>query len=251
MLTNARNDSPDGDDGLADGVERVGERIAARLRPCLVRLDAVQFVDQRAVVVLQADRLACRAAARREAAHQPLQQPGAEGVEPLDRAMSMATRLRGAMPARLASRSRLERAGVLRESRRRLPASRKPVAFASCSIEQCFAHQQPAETSSAGALETPGAVLDHALANLSRCAAQPGCTSYNDTPLASPSPSSAGRLPATFTISRGAKTEAVVVVAELGDGKASRRAANACPMPDMAKASRASLRAIEAMRAAT
>ena len=45
-----------------------------------------------------------------------------------------------------------------------------------------------------------------------------------------------------FTISRGAKTEAVVVVAELSDGRHRGAAANACPMRAMAKRSKASRR---------
>ena len=52
---------------------------------------------------------------------------------------------------------------------------------------------------------------------------------------------SAGRSPGAFTIARGAKTEAEVVVAELADG---RRwgAANACPMRATTRPSRASWR---------
>ena len=51
----------------------------------------------------------------------------------------------------------------------------------------------------------------------------------------------------TFTISRGAKTEAAVVVAELSDGTIAG-AANACPMPAMAKRVESVAAAIEAMR---
>ena len=45
-----------------------------------------------------------------------------------------------------------------------------------------------------------------------------------------------------FTIARGAKTEAEVVVVELADGAASSGAANACPMRAMARPLRASWR---------
>ena len=82
MLTNGAERMPDRDDILADRGERVGEFAAAVLRH-LLALDAVHLVHQRAVVLLQPGDLRV-AAARGKAARQPLQQPGAEGIELVD-----------------------------------------------------------------------------------------------------------------------------------------------------------------------
>ena len=53
----------------------------------------------------------------------------------------------------------------------------------------------------------------------------------------------------TFTISRGSRTEAVVVVAEVSDGRAYAGAASACPTRATARRWRASSPQIEAARA--
>ena len=74
---------PDRNNVLSDRGERIGQALAADMRRRLFRLHAMQLVEQRAIVVLQPGNLGL-ATARGEGAHQPLQQPGAEGVEPLD-----------------------------------------------------------------------------------------------------------------------------------------------------------------------
>ncbi len=80
---------------------------------CLVlALDAVHLVDQRAIILLEPGHLGV-AAARAEAARQPLQQPGAEGIEPIDPAHVDNDLADGPAPPDLAVDQRLEVVRVL------------------------------------------------------------------------------------------------------------------------------------------
>jgi len=103
----------DGEDILADHRDRIGHLVVVMSRR-LRQLDAVQFVHQRAVVVLEADDFGV-AAARRIDPHQPLQQPGAEGIEPLDAAHVDIDALELAGAPGLVLDLRLEAARVLRD----------------------------------------------------------------------------------------------------------------------------------------
>ncbi len=92
--------------------------IAASQRDCRrgarrrLRLDAAHLVHQRAIVLGEAGHLGV-AAARGEAARQPLEQPGAEGVEPLDPAHVDIDALDGPAPHGLGVDLRLKAVRVL------------------------------------------------------------------------------------------------------------------------------------------
>ena len=112
MLTMAANELPT--EAMLSPIEadRGGERIAAAVRRRLLRLDAVHLVHQRAVVFLEPGHRGV-AAARRKAARQPLQQPGAEGVELVDPAHVDVDALDGAAALGRGVDLRLQAAGVL------------------------------------------------------------------------------------------------------------------------------------------
>ena len=132
---------PDGRDAAPDRGNHVHQRTAAAMRQRLFRLDAVNLLHQRAIVVLEPGHLG-GAAARGEVAGQPLQQPGAEGVELIDRGHVDIDALHGAAAPGRGVDLGFEGAGVLGDPR--AGAGKLELLAFGGAFQQCNAHFEQA-----------------------------------------------------------------------------------------------------------
>src|SRR6185312_10159419 len=243
----------DADEGVADidhGAADRGERLHdADAVPSRRRrqLDLVQFVDQRAVILLQADDLG-RGAAAFEGAHEPLQEPRPERVEPLDLPHVDRHLLDRRMPLRRGVDLALER---LRIGRGPCAGGREPQGVALRGVDQqCVRHRGlwlKARESQQGLVygDTRFAFPDAAKVTRQTAgrrrvagASEPSWTPPTASPFVSPSRAGRSRVPSRSAAARRPRPW------WWSPNWARARhaaAANACPTPDTAKPWRPSL----------